>query len=140
MKLRLGLFFSIAMVAMLALAACGGDDNGDGNGNGNGGDGNGNGDGNGGGATSVEMGEFYYDPEQLSGSAGDEMELNFDNAGEQQHDFTIDEWDVSLDLVDPGESDSLTLTVPDDASGEVTFYCTVPGHREQGMEGTFTVE
>lgn len=138
MRLRLGLFFSIAMVAILALAACGGNGDGDGNGNGNGGNGNGNGDG--GGTTDVEMGEFYYDPESLSGSPGDEIELNFENVGEQQHDFTIDEWDVSLDLVDPGGSDSLTFTVPDDASGEVTFYCTVPGHREQGMEGTFSVE
>lgn len=136
MRLRLGLFFSIAMVAVLALAACGGGDDGGGDGNGNGDGGNGGG----GGPTSVEMGEFYFDPESLSGSPGDEIELEFENVGDQQHDFAIDEWDVSLDLVEAGGSDSLSFTVPDDASGDVTYYCTVPGHREQGMEGTFTVE
>lgn len=124
------------MIAMLALAACGGGDDDGGDGNGNGDDGNGGG----GGTTSMEMGEFYFDPDSMSGSPGDEVEIEFENAGEQQHDFHIDEWDAATDLVEPGGTTSLSFTIPDDASGEVAYYCAVPGHREQGMEGTFTVE
>jgi uncharacterized cupredoxin-like copper-binding protein len=130
---RLGLFLSIALVSLVVLAACGGDDNG--NGNGNGGD-------NGGSASEVdmEMGEMYFDPDSVSADAGSSLTVNLENAGSQMHDFTID--DIGGESVDvdvpAGESDSVTLDIPEDA-GEIEFYCSVPGHREAGMEGTITV-
>lgn len=56
-----------------------------------------------------------------------------------QHDFVIDEWELATDLLNGG--DEATVTVPEDAEvgSEVVFYCSVPGHRESGMEGTLTV-
>ena len=126
---RFGLFLSVAMVSLVVLAACGGDD-----------DGNGNGDGNGGSDVDMEMGEMYFDPDSVSADGGSSLTINFDNAGNQLHDFTID--DLSGERVHvevpSGEEDSVTLDIPGDVD-EIEFYCSVPGHRDAGMEGTISV-
>jgi uncharacterized cupredoxin-like copper-binding protein len=55
-----------------------------------------------------------------------------------EHDFTVDEWGIKDPLAGGA---STTITIPADAApGTYTFYCSVPGHREQGMEGTITIE
>jgi uncharacterized cupredoxin-like copper-binding protein len=129
---RMGLLFSIALVSLVVLAACGGDDNGNGNGNGNGGNGDS--------SVDVEMGEMYFDPNEISADAGSSLTINFDNAGNQLHDFTIDDLngeEVEID-VPAGDQGSVTLDMPDEA-GEYVFYCSIPGHRDAGMEGTISV-
>lgn len=120
---RFGLFFSIAMVSLVVLAACGGDDNG-----------------NGGSDVDMEMGEMYFDPDTVSADAGSSVTINLENAGSQLHDFTIDDLDGERVHVEvpAGEEDSVTLDIPDDAE-DIEFYCTIPGHRDTGMEGTITV-
>ena len=133
MKKRLMMMLSLAVVSLFVIAACGGDDdNGDDSGNGNG---NGSG-----GSVSMEMGEMYFDPDSVSADAGSTLEISFENAGNQLHDFTIDDLGgerVHVEVA-AGESDSVTLNIPDD-SGEIEFYCSVPGHRESGMEGTISI-
>jgi uncharacterized cupredoxin-like copper-binding protein len=128
---RLGLFLSIAMVSIVVLAACGGDD-----------DGNGNGDGGGNGSSNVdmEMGEMYFDPDEVSADAGSTVSINFENAGGQLHDFTIDDLDGERVHVEvpAGEEDSVSLDIPEDVD-EIVFYCSVPGHRDAGMEGVISV-
>ncbi len=119
--------FSLLMVFMLAVAACGGDDDGNGNGNG---DGNG-------GSITIETPGMSYDPDEVTINAGEDYEFTIDNTDGQIHTFTIDELDVNIEVA-AGESDSATLNVPD--AGEYTFYCTVPGHRESGQEGALIVE
>jgi uncharacterized cupredoxin-like copper-binding protein len=37
-------------------------------------------------------------------------------------------------------TEATTRATADLEPGEFVFYCTVPGHREGGMEGTLTVE
>jgi uncharacterized cupredoxin-like copper-binding protein len=121
--------FSLLMVFMLAVAACGGDDDGD--------DGNGNGNGGNGGSTTIETPDMSYDPDSFTINAGEDHEVTIDNTDGQLHTFTIDELGVDVEVA-AGESETTTLNVPD--AGEYTFYCTVPGHREAGQEGTLTVE
>jgi nitrite reductase (NO-forming) len=51
------------------------------------------------------------------------------------HDFTIDELDVQLVL---GPNETVEGSFEAD-SGDYVFYCSIPGHREAGMEGTLSV-
>ena len=121
--------FSLLTVFMLAfVAACGGDDDGDDAGNGNG---NGNG-----GSTTIETPDMSYDPDSFSIDAGEDHEVTIDNTDTQMHTFTFEDLDVDVEI-EPGESETVTLNVSD--AGDYTFYCTVPGHRESGQEGTLTV-
>lgn len=130
MKTRFVLFLSVAVAAMFVIAACGGDDD----------NGNGNGDGGGSGSVDIEMGEMYFEPDSITGNTGDSVTVNLENAGTVLHDFTIDDFNGERvhEEISPGESGSVTLTMPDSA-GSYEFYCSVPGHRESGMEGTVQV-
>jgi plastocyanin len=64
--------------------------------------------------------------------------ISITNTGALPHDFTIDELSIS-EALDPGAT--VEVTVPEDvaAGDEYTYYCSIPGHRELGMEGTLTI-
>jgi plastocyanin len=64
-----------------------------------------------------------------------EIEVSLVNLDAFDHDFTIDELDLQLLM---GPSETVEGTFEADA-GTYTFYCSIPGHREAGMEGTLTV-
>ncbi|MBI4260222.1 MAG: cupredoxin domain-containing protein [Actinobacteria bacterium] len=78
--------------------------------------------------------EFAFEPSSLSASAG-EITVQLENAGATEHDFTVDEANFTA-LAKAAESASGTLTLE---AGTYAFYCSIPGHRESGMEGTLTV-
>jgi plastocyanin len=81
--------------------------------------------------------QLKFDPSEITASPG--QEIHVINDGVMQHDFIIDELDMATDLLNNGEEQ--TVTVPADAKpGDYTYYCSVPGHRESGMEGTLTVK
>lgn len=70
----------------------------------------------------------------ITAAPGDTIQVV--NAGLSQHDFTVDE----LGIAEPLSEEPVTITIPADAQpGEYEFYCSVPGHREQGMVGTLTI-
>ena len=82
-------------------------------------------------------GLLSYNTKQVSAKAGS-VTINFTNAAPLEHNVTIAEGSKVLGATPTftGGSRTLTLTLK---PGTYTFYCTVPGHRQSGMEGTLSV-
>jgi plastocyanin len=83
-------------------------------------------------------GQLSYDTKQLSAKAG-KVTIDMSNASPIEHDVAVAQGSQVLGQtpVFTGGSKSVTLTLK---PGTYTFYCTVPGHRQAGMEGTLTVK
>lgn len=79
---------------------------------------------------------FEFDPDEITVTAGEDVAIVL-SSDDLLHDFTIDDIDVHV-AADRGETAEGGLRA--DEAGEYTFYCTVAGHREAGMEGTLVVE
>ena len=82
-------------------------------------------------------GQLAYDTKQLSAKAGT-VKIAFTNSSPVEHDVTIAQGSKVLGATPTfvGGSKSLTLALK---PGKYTFYCSVPGHRQAGMEGTLNV-
>jgi plastocyanin len=80
---------------------------------------------------------FAFVPTEVTVTPGQEVIVV--NTGLSQHDLVVDEWSIATDLLEGGGQ--AFFTIPDDAEvgTVVPFYCPVPGHRENGMEGTFAI-
>ena len=83
---------------------------------------------------SVEGTEFSFTPSTVKASAG-QTTIRFTNRGAVEHDFLIDAFNVKL-IAKPGKTVEVTVTL---TPGTFTTYCSIPGHRQNGMEGTLTV-
>jgi plastocyanin len=80
-----------------------------------------------------------YDQKSVSAKAGS-VTINFDNKEALQHDVAVaDSSGKVIGQTDLVSSGTANATV-DLTAGTYTFYCTVPGHKEAGMEGTLTVK
>lgn len=93
----------------------------------------------GGGSIEIEsLDSLAFSETEITVKPGDTITLT--NAGFLQHDLAVDDWGGPLTpMLNNGES--AEFTIPEDAEpGEYEFYCSVPGHKEGGMVGTFTVE
>jgi plastocyanin len=91
-------------------------------------------------ALDIEAGEgLAYTSDTATAKAG-KVTLDFTNPQPLTHDVAIE--DSGGKTVGKTElvSESSSSAVVDLKPGTYTFYCTVPGHREAGMEGTLTVK
>lgn len=79
---------------------------------------------------------FEFDPEEITVTAGEDVAIVL-TSEDLLHDFTIDELDAHV-AADADETSEGGLRA--DEPGRYTFYCTVAGHRDAGMEGTLIVE
>jgi plastocyanin len=82
-------------------------------------------------------GQLAYDTKQLSAKAGT-VKIAFTNSSPVEHDVTIAQGSKVLGATPAFVGGSKTLTVAL-KPGKYTFYCSVPGHRQAGMEGTLNV-
>jgi plastocyanin len=84
-------------------------------------------------------GELAYTASEASAEAGN-VTIDFNNPQSLTHDVAIEDSSGKevgkTELIGEGE----TSTTIDLKPGTYTYYCTVPGHREAGMEGTLTVK
>ncbi len=122
----------VTLVAVLALAACGGPKS----------------------ATfDVNMTEFAFTPNTFTVPAGAQVTLNLKNSGTLEHSFIVmlkdkeasvpynedDQpnvyWEQKLAAQ---ESQTVQFTAPTDP-GTYEIVCGIPGHLEQGMKATLTV-
>jgi plastocyanin len=84
-------------------------------------------------------GQLSYDKKSLAAKAGN-VSIAFTNKSPVAHNVTIESSSGSTVGSTPtfeGGAKTLSVTLK---PGSYKFYCSVPGHRQAGMEGTLTVQ
>lgn len=94
----------------------------------------------------VEAGEFFFEILEDTAAEGT-VTVELHNIGGTDHDFTID-GAIGGISVPPGHVGQGGESLPGGETtegelqlfaGSYVYYCSVPGHREQGMEGTIEI-
>jgi plastocyanin len=130
---RLTLLLLIALT--LGLAACGGGDDEGATGAATGTTGGGGG---GGGTVQIATSSgIAYDESSVEASAGS-VSIEYTNDSGLPHNVTLEGGSADGEATDTITEGDTSLTV-DLEAGEYTFFCSVDGHRDQGMEGTLVV-
>ena len=88
--------------------------------------------------TADPSGGLAYQEDSVEASAGT-VTLELTNDASIPHDVQVEGPDGDLGGTETVSGDSTSAEVELEP-GEYTFYCSVPGHRESGMEGDLTVE
>jgi plastocyanin len=84
-------------------------------------------------------GQLKYNTSTLTANAG-KVSIDFTNMSPLEHNVTLESSSHAVVGATPtfkGESKTLTVTLK---PGTYKFYCSVPGHRMAGMEGTLVVK
>jgi plastocyanin len=82
-------------------------------------------------------GLLSFDSKQLSAKAG-AVTIAFANSAPIEHNVTVSQGATVLAATPTFTGGSRTLTIKL-KPGTYTFYCSVPGHRQAGMEGTLKI-
>jgi plastocyanin len=91
-------------------------------------------------ALDIEAGEGLAFTSDSATAKSGKVTVNFTNSQPLTHDVAIEDSSGKTigktELIAEGSDSAVVDLKP----GEYTYYCTVPGHREAGMEGTLTVK
>ncbi|MCL2769626.1 MAG: plastocyanin/azurin family copper-binding protein [Solirubrobacterales bacterium] len=85
----------------------------------------------------ASSGELAYSTKSLHAKAGN-VQIGFTNLSPLEHNVTVERAGHVLGATPTfrGGTRTLTLHLP---PGTYTYFCSVPGHRQAGMQGTLTV-
>ena len=83
-------------------------------------------------------GGLEFEKKTLTAPTG-AVTFDFTNESSTPHDFVVEQDGEELAKTDVISEGTDTAEATLDA-GEYTFYCSVPGHRQAGMEGTMTAK
>jgi plastocyanin len=128
----------LLLVALAAVGCSGGDDDDGGDAQQQQAPAETSGDGGGAAAGAVSMAEFKFDPAEVTVERGSTLTVR--NEGSLEHDLKVrDGGEVigGTDVFPAGESQALQVDFP---PGSYEMFCSVPGHEDSGMKGSFTVE
>lgn len=83
-------------------------------------------------------GALAFEQTEVDAEAGTNT-IEFTNDSSTPHDVVVEDDSGEVGRTDVIQGDTDTAEV-DLEPGSYTFYCSVPGHREAGMEGTINVK
>jgi len=89
--------------------------------------------------TSPDEGDLIFEPTTLEAAPG-EVTIDYTNPSPVPHNVAIED---GTETIAQGETVTGGASGPATASlepGEYAYYCSIPSHRESGMEGTLTVK
>ena len=86
----------------------------------------------------IDAGNFYFKPDAIDAVAGINTIKLVGDGG--LHTLVFDDGKVpgfQLEVVGDGDTSAKKVDLK---PGKYVFYCDIPNHRQQGMEGTITVK
>jgi plastocyanin len=84
-------------------------------------------------------GGLVYQPNGLTAKPGN-VDITYDNPSQTPHSIAVATANGNvLGQVQPFANGKQSVDLNNLAPGKYVFYCTVPGHREAGMQGNLTV-
>ncbi|HJX59293.1 hypothetical protein A2V61_00515 [Candidatus Woesebacteria bacterium RBG_19FT_COMBO_47_8] len=86
---------------------------------------------------SIVASEYSFTPSVITVKKGERVRLTFKNSGRFPHNFTIEGMGVTTKTLAAGEVDAVEFTASQ--VGTFSFYCSVDGHKDLGMDGTLEV-
>ncbi|MGC4189664.1 MAG: ScyD/ScyE family protein [Thermomicrobiales bacterium] len=81
----------------------------------------------------IDMVDIKFEPAEITIPADTDVVVQLVNKGALPHDFVIDELHVNSGIVPADGKAVVKVNAP---AGKYTYYCSQPGHRTAGMEGT----
>lgn len=75
---------------------------------------------------------------ELRVNPGDIVQINLVNGDGAEHDIGLPDFDAVSDSI-AGKGNQTQLIFKADREGVFAYYCTIPGHRQAGMEGKLVV-